>query len=380
MIYLDNAATTKVDPRVVDAMLPYFTENYGNASSKHKFGGIAHEAVKKAREQVASLIGSKENEIIFTSGATEGINLAIKGIVERYKDKGNHIITVKTEHSAVLDTCKNLETKGAEVTYLNVDSDGIISLEELKSSIKDTTILVSVMLVNNEIGVIQPIEEISSICHEAGIFFMSDATQAVGKMDVDVYKLGIDLMTFSGHKFHGPKGTGAVFIRKKRPFKIKLEPQLHGGGHEKGSRSGTLNVPGIVGVGKACEIAKAELKENYKHLYTLRNALEMRLLKMNGCYLNGHKEKRIPNIVNVRLDGIDSDALIVNLNNIAMSKGSACSNNDTKASHVLSSLGLSEKEVFESIRISFSKYNTESEIRIFGNEISEIISNIKSLS
>lgn len=380
LIYLDNAATTKTDPKVVEAMLPYYTELYGNASSKHEFGVKANDAVKTSRKQIAELIGCNFNEIIFTSGATESINMAMKGLVEFHKNKSNHIITVKTEHSAVLDTCEYLEKRGVEVTYLSVDSEGIIDLKELKSSIKANTILVSVMYANNEIGVLQPIEEISKICHENGILFMSDATQAVGKIPINVYEQGIDIMPFSGHKFHGPKGIGGLFLRSKRPFKAKIEPLLHGGGHEKGLRSGTLNVPLIVGIGKAAEITHKEMSEHYEKMLKLRNELEDELLKIDGCHLNGQKEKRLPNITNVRFDGIDSDALLVNLEKIAISKGSACSSDNLKPSHVLLALGIAEDDTYSSIRISNNKFNIIDEIKFAITSIKRIIIGLREVS
>lgn len=362
IIYLDNAATTKVDPRVVEAMLPYFTEHYGNAASKHIMGSNANKGVQKARESVAELIGCNSREIIFTSGATESINIALKGFATSNKEDGNHIITVKTEHNAVLDTCKYLETKGIDVTYLNVDKNGLINLDELKQSIKEETILVSVMFANNETGVIQPIKEIAEICHERNVYFMSDATQAVGKVNINVEEFGIDIMAFSGHKFHGPKGVGGLYIRRKRPFKVKLEPLQHGGGHEKGFRSGTLNVPGIVGLGKACELAKTELKIYDTKVRKLRDDLEKKLLEINGSWINGDKNKRLPNILNIGFDGIDSDALLPGLNGIVISTGSACTSASIKPSHVLKTMGLSDKKAYSSLRFSLGKFNSFSDI------------------
>ena len=351
VIYLDNAATTKVDPRVVEAMLPYFTEHYGNASSQHSMGSNANRGVEIARESISYLIGCTNREIIFTSGATQSINLALKGFVASNKENGNHIISVKTEHNAVLDTCKYLETKGIDVTYLNVDKNGLINLDELKQSIKEETILISVMFANNETGVIQPIKEISEICHDRNIYFMSDATQAVGKIRVDVDEFGIDIMSFSGHKFHGPKGVGGLYIRRKRPFKVKLEPLQHGGGHEKGFRSGTLNVPCIVGLGKACELAKVEMNDNNFKVRKLRDYLENKLLEIDGTWINGDKNKRLPNILNIGFDGIDSDALLPGLNGIVISTGSACTSASINPSHVLKTMGLSDKKAYSSLRI-----------------------------
>lgn len=288
IIYLDNNATTKLDPRVLEALMPFLTESYANAASMHPFGVEANEAVKNARAQVSGLIGCEGNEIIFTSSATEAINLAIKGIAEAYKERGKHIVTVSTEHPAILDTCKYLEGKGFEITYLPVQEEGLLDLEVVKHSVRNDTILVSVMLVNNEIGVIQPIKEIAEIAHSQGVFFMTNGTQAVGKLPINVNGLGIDLMSFSGHKFYGPKGIGASYMRSKRPNKVKLNPLIHGGGHEKGMRSGTLNVPGIVGMGKAAEIARQEMETDAKRIGELRDYLEKELLKIEHTFLNDH--------------------------------------------------------------------------------------------
>jgi len=380
IIYLDNAATTKVDPRVVEVMLPYFTEHYGNAASKHIVGSNANRGVESARESISDLIGCANREIIFTSGATESINLALKGFVESNKENGNHIITVKTEHNAVLDSCEYLATMGYEVTYLGVDKNGLINLEELKQSIKEETILASVMFANNETGVIQPIKEISEICHERNVYFMSDATQAVGKIKIDVEKFGIDIMSFSGHKFHGPKGVGGLYIRRKRPFKVKLEPLLHGGGHEKGFRSGTLNVPGIVGLGKACELAKAEMNDYNSKVRKLRDDLEKRLLDIKGVWVNGDLNNRLPNILNIGIEGVDSDALLSGLEDIAISKGSACSSASVNPSHVLKAMGLSERESYESIRISFSKNNNIKECDYLLSRLKMVINNLVTMS
>jgi cysteine desulfurase len=342
VIYLDNNATTPLDPRVLDAMLPYFTENFGNASSQHPFGEVANAGVKEARNQVANLIGADMNELIFTSGATEGINLAIKGVFDAYVNKGSHIITVCTEHTAVLDVCRYLETIGAEVTYLPVQSDGLLNLDTLKDAIRPDTILVSVMFVNNETGVIQPIKEIAEIAHEKSALFMTDATQAVGKLPLKVDEYGIDIMPFSGHKLYGPKGVGALFIRQRRPNKVRIIPLQHGGGHERGYRSGTLNVPGIVGLGKACQIAQKEMNSNEKKILKWRDELELELLKIDGAFINGHKEKRLYNTINICFPDIDSDALIMGLTNpennspsIMVSNGSACTATSIEPSHVL---------------------------------------------
>jgi cysteine desulfurase len=367
IIYLDNNATTPVDPRVLEAMLPYFTEKYANANSTHKFGLDANDAVKIARKQVANLIGADTNEIIFTSGATESINLALKGIAESYSEKGKHIITVSTEHSAVLDTCKFLSTIGYEITYLPVDSYGLIDLELLKSLIRTDTILVSVMHVNNETGVIQPIKEIAEIIHAAGSIFMSDCTQSVGKIEVNVDELGIDILCFSGHKMYAPKGIGVLFVRQ-RNNRIKVTSQIHGGGHERGLRSGTLNVPYIVALGKACELAINEMKQNETKIRELRDYLETELLKIEGAVVNGSRDNRIYNTLNIQFRGIDSDALIMGLSDstpiVAVSNGSACTSHSIEPSHVLIAIGLNEIESFNSVRFSIGKFNCIKDIDI----------------
>ena len=378
-IYLDNNSTTKIDPRVLEAMMPYLQDLYANAASNHGFGTLVNQKVKEARKQVADLIGSEPNEIIFTSGATEAINLAIKGVAEYYSSKGKHIITLQTEHSAVLDVCKYLETKGIEVTYLPVKSDGLLDVKMLEDAIRRDTILVSIMYVNNEIGIIQPIKEIAEIAHNSEAIFMTDATQAVGKITVNVNELGIDLMSFSAHKFYGPKGIGALFVRSRGAHKVKPAPLLHGGGHERGIRSGTLNVPNIIGLGKACEIANGEMNENAIRIMELRDKLEKELLKVDGSKINGSKTHRLYNIINIRFEGIDADALITGMKNIYISTGSACTSASIEPSHVLKSLGLTSKESYSSIRISLSKYNTHNEITIFSNGIREQINLLRKL-
>ncbi len=358
MIYLDNASTTPLDSRVLDAMLPYFKEEYGNTNSKHILGQNAHKAVKNSREQIANLINCKPREIIFTSGATEAINMAIKGIAESYQEKGKHIVTVSTEHSAVLNTCKYLEKKGFEVTYLPVKPDGLLDLHEVEKYVRKDTILVSVMYVNNEIGVIQPIKDMAAIAKKNGSLFMTDATQAVGKIPLDVEALGIDLMPFSGHKMYGPKGIGGLYMCRG----IKIEPLLHGGGHERGYRSGTLNVPGIVGLGKACEHAKMEMKENELKIKELRDYLENELLKIDDAFINGNRPQRIFNICNIGFKGIDADALAIGMKNVAISKGSACNTDSYEPSHVLKAIGLNKNEANSSIRISLGINNNFEEI------------------
>jgi cysteine desulfurase len=368
IIYFDNNATTPIDMRVLDAMLPFLTVNYGNASSTHQLGITANEAVKNARIHIADLIGAEENEIIFTSGSTEAINLALKGVSENYSAKGKHIITVSTEHYAVLDTCKYLESIGYEVTYLHVNKDGLIDLNDLKNSLRADTILVCVMFVNNETGVIQPIKEIASITHDSGVLFMTDATQAVGKIEIDVDAIGIDLLCISGHKMYAPKGVGALYVRQ-RNNPVKLSALIHGGGHEKGMRSGTLNVPGIVALGKACEISIQEMKQVSKRISTLRNELEIELLKISGVYVNGNTKNRIFNVSNVCFPHVDANVLIGRMKNVAVSTGSACTAAVVEPSHVLSSMGLSADDAFASIRFSLGKFNTREEIQ----KITEII-------
>lgn len=365
-----------MDPRVLDAMMPFFTSDFANANSTHKFGLEAHNAVKKARKQVADLIGAEPYEIIFTSGATEAINLAIKGVAENYSGKGKHIITVSTEHPAVLDTCKYLGQKGFEVTFLGVNMEGLISLDELKLAVRADTILVSVMHVNNETGVIQSIAEISEIAHSVGAFFMTDATQSAGKLPISVDDMGIDLLCLSGHKMYAPKGVGALFF-SQRLNKVKLPALIHGGGHERGLRSGTLNVPGIVGLGAACDIASKEMIRSAKEIGALRDYLEAELLKIEGSSVNGSQKHRLYNTTNIRFNGVDSDALILGLSNpedeetplIAVSNGSACSSASIEPSHVLLAMGLSENEAFNCIRFSLGNYINQDEV----NEVTDIL-------
>ncbi len=362
IIYLDNNATTPIDPRVIEKMMPFLTHNYANAASTHKFGVSANEAVKKARKQVADLIGADTNEIIFTSGATEAINLAIKGVAEAYSQKGKHIVTVSTEHSAVLDTCRYLETKGFEVTYLPVQTDGLLDLKVVNQAIRNDTILVSVMHVNNETGVIQPISEISEIAHAKGAIFMSDCTQSVGKIPVKVDELGIDLLCFSAHKIYGPKGVGALYIRQ-RNNRIKIPALLHGGGHERGMRSGTLNVPGIIGLGKACELAQEEMAENEAKIREMRDYLESELLKIEGTWINGNREKRLYNVTNIGFKGLDGEFFVNSNKILIVSNGSACTSSLVEPSYVLSNMDLSQENAFSSIRISIGKFNNHLELK-----------------
>lgn len=385
VIYLDNNATTQIDKRVLDAMMPFLTNEFANANSTHQFGVHAYEAVKAARVQVAELIGAETHEIVFTSGSTEAINLAIKGVAENYQSKGKHIVTVSTEHSAVLDTCQYLETKGFEVTYLSVKFDGLIDLDELKTVLRDDTILVSVMLANNETGVIQPIKEIAELSHGVSALFMSDATQAVGKIAVNVDELGIDLLCLSGHKLYAPKGVGALYVRQ-RMNRVKIPALLHGGGHEKGLRSGTLNVPGIVALGEACAIAKKELSKNAESIGALRDYLETELLKIDGTSVNGNTSSRLFNTSNILFRGADSDAVIMGLSNpetdlplIAVSNGSACTSASIEPSHVLTAMGLDEVAAFSSIRFSIGKFNTKKEMDIVIDAVKNVVSSLRSM-
>lgn len=371
LIYIDHNSTTPIDPRVLEAILPYLKDNFANPSSTHHFGQRINEKVKQARKQIADFINAELNEIIFTSGSTEAINIAIKGVAESYSNKGKHIVTVSTEHKAVLDTCKDLERKGFEVTYLPVQPNGLIDLGELQKAVRPDTILVSVMYVNNETGVIQPIKEIAAIAHEKGTLFMTDATQAVGKIEIDVDELGIDLLCFSGHKMYAPKGIGAFYLRQ-RGNKVKLTPQIHGGGHEQGLRSGTLNVPGIIALSKACEIASDEMAENQKKIFALRNDLETELLKLPNASLNGDVKNRIYNTTNVCFKGQDANVMIGRMKNIAVSNGSACSSAVIEPSHVLKAMGLSDDDAFASLRFSLGKFNTKENIETAIQKIKEL--------
>ena len=380
-IYLDNHSTTQPDPRVVEAILPFFTEIYGNASSStNEFGWKAGAAVENARKQVAKLINSDSREIIFTSGATESINLAIKGIAEAYSFKGNHLISAQTEHKAVLDSCKSLEKKGFTVTYLSVDKFGLIDLDELKNSIDDKTILVSVMYANNEIGTIQPIEEISKICKDKYVLFHTDATQAVGKIPIDVSKLNFDLMSFSAHKMHGPKGVGALYIKNKSP-KIRIIPQIDGGEQEKDIRAGTLNVSGIVGFGKACEISFNEMDTESIRIKKLRDTLYDGIKsQLDEVYLNGHPDKRLVNNLNLSFKYVNSDALMMSMKEIALSTGSACSSGSMETSHVLYAINISEDLRHSAVRFGLGRFNTEEEIIYTVNKVVEKVNYLREIS
>jgi len=361
-IYLDNNATTPMDPRVLEAMLPYFTTKFGNAASRnHPFGWVAEEGVDYAREQVAKLIGANEKEIIFTSGATESDNLGIKGVFEMYKEKGNHIITCTTEHKAVLDTCKHVEKLGARITYLDVQADGLINLADLEAAMTPETILVCIMYGNNEIGVIQPVKAIADIAHKHGALFMTDATQAVGKIPVDVIKDGIDILALSAHKMYGPKGVGALYVRRKNP-RVKVTAQMDGGGHERGMRSGTLNVAGIVGLGKACEIAGLDMEADTIRLSALRDKLEKALTVLEESYVNGNVEHRLPHVANISFKYVEGEGLMMAMKDLAVSSGSACTSASLEPSYVLKSLGLSDDLAHSSIRFGLGRFTTEEEV------------------
>jgi len=386
IIYLDNNATTPIDKRVLDTMMPFLTYEFANANSTHRFGVDANNAVKNARKQVADLIGAEPYEIVFTSGATEAINIAIKGVAENYQNKGKHIITVSTEHPAVMDTCRYLEKKGYEVTYLGVKSDGLIDVQELTDSLRSDTVLVSVMHVNNETGVIQPIKDISNLAHSVGAFFMTDSTQSIGKVHIWVDSAGIDLLCMSGHKMYGPKGVGALFF-SKRLNSVNLSALTHGGGHEKGLRSGTLNVPGIIALGAACDLARNEMDHEIDHISILRDYLESELLKIDGTFINGSTKNRLYNTSNIRFKDVDSDAMILGLSNpvndlplIAVSNGSACSSESIEPSHVLTAMGLDENESFNSIRFSLGKFNKKEEIDTVVDAVKKIVRELRAMS
>jgi len=379
-IYLDNNATTQVDPRVFEVMIPYFLNDFGNAASKsHPFGWKAEEAVDYAREQIAALIGANEKEIIFTSGATESNNLAIKGVYEMYAAKGNHFITVTTEHKAVLDACKHLEKLGAEITYLPVGSDGLLKVEQVAEAIKPNTVLVSVMYGNNELGVIQPIREIGKLCKEKGVLFHTDATQAVGKIPVDVLADNIDLMSFTAHKMYGPKGIGALYVRRKNP-RVKVTAQMDGGGHERGMRSGTLNVPGIVGLGKACELARLEMDAEAIRLSALRDKLENALLNLEESYVNGSAEHRLPHTANISFKYVEGEGLMMGIKDIAVSSGSACTSASLEPSYVLKNLGLDDELAHSSLRFGLGRFTTEEEVDYTINCVTEAVNKLRDMS
>ncbi len=382
MIYLDNNATTPCDPRVVDEMLPYFYQKPGNAASRnHPYGWQAEEAVDYAREQVAQLIGADPKEIIFTSGATESDNLAIKGVFEMYRRKGNHIITLTTEHKAVLDACKKVEKLGGEVTYLDVQRDGRVSMDDLRAAIRPDTILISIMYANNETGVIQPMKEIGALCEEKGILFMSDITQAAGKIPVDVKELGIHLAAFTAHKMYGPKGVGALFVNRKKP-RVKVTAQMDGGGHERGMRSGTLNVPGIVGFGKAAEIARKEMAQDAERLSKLRDRLQQKFMdNLEEVVVNGNEEHRMPHVANISFKHVEGEGLMMTFNqDIAVSSGSACTSASLEPSYVLKALGLGDDLAHSSIRFSLGRFTTEEDVDGAVDLVSKGVNHMRSLS
>ena len=380
-IYLDNNATTPMDPRVLEAMLPYFVEKFGNAASRnHSFGWEAEEAVDYAREQIAKLINADPKEIILTSGASEADNLALKGVYEMYASKGNHIITCTTEHKAVLDTCKHLEKHGAQVTYLEVQPDGLIDLKQLEAAITDKTILIAIMYGNNEVGVIQPVREISAIARKHGVLFFTDGTQAVGKIPVDVNADGIDLMAFTAHKMYGPKGVGALYVRRKNP-RVKVTAQMDGGGHERGMRSGTLNVTGIVGFGKACELCMNEMAEESARLSKLRDKLENGLLQIEEAYVNGNTEHRLPHTSNISFKYVEGEGLMMGFNkNIALSSGSACTSASLEPSYVLKALGLGDDLAHSSLRFGLGRYTTEEQVDYTIDAITTTVNKLREMS
>ncbi len=380
-IYLDNNATTPVDPRVLEAMLPYYREQFGNAASRsHAFGWEAESAVEKAREQVASLINASSKEIIWTSGATESDNIAVKGAARMYREKGRHIITQVIEHKAILDPCKYLEQEGFDVTYLPVLKTGRVDLEQFKAAIRPDTILVSIMLANNEIGTINPVAEIGAICKEKGIIFHTDATQAFGKIPVDVEKMGIDLLSATAHKIYGPKGVGLLYVRRRNP-RVRCEPVLHGGGHERGMRSGTLNVPGIVGMGAAAEIAAKEMEVEGKRLASLRDRMWKGLTeRLDEIHLNGDLEHRLPNTLNVSFAYVEGESLMMGFNNVAVSSGSACTSASLEPSYVLKSLGVGDELAHSSIRFSLGRFNTAPEIEEAVDQVCSTVERLRAMS
>jgi len=380
-IYMDYHATTPVDPRVVDAMLPYFTQHFGNpASRNHSFGWEAEEAVETARKQVADLIGANAKEIIFTSGATEANNLAIKGAAEMYREKGNHIITCVTEHKAVIDTCKKLEKQGARVTYLPVQKDGRISLDELQAAITDKTILITIMAANNEIGVLQPIAEIGAIAKAKGILFHTDAVQAAGKVPFDVTQNKVDLVSLSGHKFYGPKGVGALYVRRRNP-RVLLAEQISGGGHERGMRSGTLNVPGIVGLGAAAALAKAEMATESARLGAMRDRLNKKLHdNLDEIYINGSMEHRLPHNLNISFAYVEGESLLMGINDVAVSSGSACTSASLEPSYVLKALGAGDDLAHSSIRFGLGRWTSDEEVDYVVEKLTSVVRRLREMS
>ena len=380
-IYMDNNSTTRVDPRVVEAMLPYFTEKFGNAASRsHAFGWEAEKAVEEAREQIANLIGAGAKEMIFTSGATESDNLALKGVAQMYKKKGNHVITQMTEHKAILDTCKRLEKEGFQLTYLPVDKYGQVSADQVREAMTDKTILVSIMAANNEIGSLQPVKAIGRLCKEKGVLFHTDAVQAVGHIPIDVNEMGIDLLSLTAHKIHGPKGIGALYVRKKDP-RVRLEPQIDGGGHERGMRSGTLAVPMIVGFGKACEIAKTEGPDEARKLYKLRERLRKGIMdRLPESYLNGHPDERLPGNANISFAYVEGEGLMMGIKDVAVSSGSACTSASLEPSYVLRALGVGDELAHSSIRFGLSRFNTDEEVDFVADLVVREVNRLREMS
>ena len=380
-IYMDYHATTPVDPRVLKAMLPYFTEDFGNAASRnHPFGWKAEEAVDRARKQLASLIGATAKEIIFTSGATESNNLAIKGVAEMYREKGNHIITCVTEHKAVIDTCKRLEKLGSRVTYLPVQKDGRINLDELQAAITDKTILISIMAANNEIGVLQPTAEIGAIAKEKGILFHTDAVQAVGKVPFDVAALKADLVSISAHKMYGPKGVGALYVRRRNP-RVLLAEQINGGGHERGMRSGTLNVPGIVGLGEAAAICQADMVSDTERIRTMRDRLNRELhANLDELYINGSMEHRLPHNLNISFAYVEGESLLMGINDVAVSSGSACTSASLEPSYVLKALGAGDDLAHSSIRFGLGRWSTDEEVDYVVEKLTSVVRRLREMS
>lgn len=380
-IYMDNNSTTRVDPRVVEAMLPYFTEKFGNAASRsHPFGWEAEAAVEEARDQIAGLIGASAKEVIFTSGATESNNLAIKGVMAMYKKKGNHIVTQATEHKAVLDTCKRLERDGFQVTYLPVDRYGQVSAEQVREAMTDKTVLVSIMAANNEIGTLQPVQAIGRLCKEKGVLFHTDAVQAIGKVPIDVEGMGIDLLSLTAHKIYGPKGVGALYVRKKDP-RVRLEPQIDGGGHERGMRSGTLAVPMIVGLGTACDIARREMPEETERTFRLRERLRKGIMdKLPETYLNGHPTERLPGNANISFAYVEGEGLMMGIKDVAVSSGSACTSASLEPSYVLRALGVGDELAHSSIRFGIGRFNTEAEVDFVVELVTREVSRLREMS
>lgn len=380
-IYMDYHATTPMDPRVFEAMKPYFVEHFGNAASRnHSFGWEAEEAVEKARKQVADLIGATAKEIVFTSGATESNNLALKGVAEMYAERGNHIITAATEHKAVLDTCKRLEKSGVRVTYLPVLQNGLVDLDMLREAITDKTILVSIMYANNEIGVVQPVQEIGKICKERGVLFHTDGVQAAGKIPVNVISDHIDLMSITGHKMYGPKGVGALYVRRRNP-RVQLTAQMDGGGHERGMRSGTLNVPGIAGFGAAAEICSQEMARESERLRALRDKLRAKLEReLDEVYINGTMESRLPHNLNISFAYVEGESLLMGINDVAVSSGSACTSATLEPSYVLKALGAGDDLAHSSIRFGLGRFNTEEEVDYVGDKVVDVVKKLRELS